>query len=83
MRLRKPVRIHTQHILSRAGKSGIAEIRRYITTMPSDAESIKARSLAAVKELLGDNFTLANLPALGSDKKIPLTINVHALMAHE
>lgn len=82
-RLRKPVRIHTQHILSRAGKSGVAEMRRYITTMPSDAESIKARSLAAVKELLGDNFTLANLPALGSDKKIPLTINVHALMAHE
>lgn len=78
MRLRKPVLVHSQQVLDKAGLNSLGTARTVIEEMPGSAEEIRAVNWDRVLGELGmEKFTIAELPIPGLDGvSIPLTIDV-------
>lgn len=81
MRLRKPVLVNTQEVLSKAGLDRTAAVRDLATRLPetgSVMDYARALGIWAADEF-GPTVTVAEIEIPGTDVSIPLTVDVSRL----
>ncbi len=84
MRTRKPVLVHTNEVLARAGFSGLAKARQLVQSVPSHADAAGWAAALGVPTVQGGEngrFTIAELPIPGANVGIPLTVDLAGLGA--
>lgn len=80
LRVRKPVRVNSRYVLARAGKGSLGELRTWITALPQDPTRLKAQIKEKIYSMVGERFTMADLPILGGNGSIPLSIDIERLL---
>lgn len=83
LRLRKPVRTHTQNVLSQAGLGDATTVRELVEKLPSTNDPVAlahAFGQQVVNDLGTGQFTVAELPIFWTQESIPLTINIRELL---
>ncbi|MDO4797308.1 MAG: hypothetical protein Q4A01_04715 [Coriobacteriales bacterium] len=84
MRTKKPVLVHTNDVLGRAGLNGLAQARQLVQAVPSHADDVGWAQALGVPTALGgagDTFTIAELPVPGTNLSIPLNVDLARLGA--
>ncbi|WP_273394561.1 hypothetical protein [Thermophilibacter mediterraneus] len=82
VRLRKPVLVNTQDVLDQGGFEQVSTVRELVGSLP---EASSARDFAAslgyalVDEAGGRRLTIAELPIPGTDRSVPLTVDLSEL----
>lgn len=79
MRVRKPVLVHSQRVLDKAGegREALGVAREIVQRLPSDGVgAVKVLAQEVSKQLGGPVFTVAEIDIPGTDIKIPLTIDI-------
>lgn len=82
MRLRKPVLTNSANVLRKGGVEDVDGFRRVIEAMPADASDLQlavALGLETAGISEGGVITIAELPIPGTDRTIPLTIDMTKL----
>lgn len=82
MRLRKPVLVHSQQVLDKAGLNSLGAARTVIAELPQSIEEIRAVNWERVLGELGmEKLTIAELPIPGLEGvSIPLTIDIAEML---
>lgn len=82
MRLRKPVLVHSQKVLDKAGLTTLGQARELLESLPASQEELKEANVGRIISALGvDEVTIAELPVPGLEgTTIPLTIDVKKLL---
>lgn len=82
MRLRKPVLVNSQDILSRAGINKTAQVREFLLDLRGTPEEIRKRCYQEIWDLYGQKrITIAEIPIPGLDGvSIPLEIDLDKIV---
>lgn len=83
MRLRKPALVSTEDVLDRAGNEQVARARQMIQRLPDHGtpqQVAHAMGLWVYDQIKDEKITIAELPIPGTDKAIPLTIDLHSIL---
>jgi hypothetical protein len=84
MRARKPVLVHSQQILDKAGegREGLGVAREILQKLPSDGEGAARVLLSEAVSRVGDggHLTVATISIPGTPIEIPLTIDLTTLV---
>lgn len=83
MRLRKPALVSTEDVFDHAGNDQLSRARQMIQRLPDHGtpqQVAHAMGLWAYDQIKDEKITIAELPIPGTDRSIPLTIDLHSVL---